>query len=79
MIRKGIPDKYFYSYNNSGLISGINRERRDFENISGQYEYNYDPIGRLVQSSLNGQVKPAYEYDAFGNRTSLVEGDAQTT
>ncbi|WP_248404867.1 DUF6531 domain-containing protein [Butyrivibrio fibrisolvens] len=77
--KEGILDKYFYCYNNAGLISGINRERRDLENISGQYEYNYDPIGRLLQSSLNGQVKSAYEYDAFGNRTSLIEGETQTT
>ena len=77
--KEGILDKYFYSYDNSGLISGINRSRRDLDAVSGQYEYSYDSIGRLVQSSLNGQVKSSYEYDAFGNRTSFVEGDAQTT
>ena len=77
--KEGILDKYFYSYNNSGLISGINRERRDLENISGQYDYQYDEIGRLTRSSLNGELRASYEYDAFGNRTSLVEKDAQTT
>ncbi len=77
--REGILDKYFYSYNNSGLISGIDRDRRDLENISGQYEYQYDAIGRLTRSSLNGELRASYEYDAFGNRTSLVERDAQTT
>ena len=77
--REGILDKYFYSYNNSGLISGINRERRDLENISGQYDYQYDEIGRLIQSSLNGKLRASYEYDAFGNRTSLIEKDTKTT
>ena len=77
--KEGILDKYFYSYNNSGLISGINRERRDLDAISGQYDYQYDEIGRLTRSSLNGELRASYEYDAFGNRTSLIESDTQTT
>ena len=77
--KEGILDKYFYSYNNVGLISGINRERRDLDAISGQYDYQYDEIGRLTRSSLNGELRASYEYDAFGNRTSLTERDAQTT
>ncbi|WP_248404834.1 DUF6531 domain-containing protein [Butyrivibrio fibrisolvens] len=77
--KEGILDKYFYSYNNSGLISGIGRERRDLDAISGQYDYQYDAIGRLTRSSLNGQLRASYEYDAFGNRVSLVESDAKTT
>ena len=77
--KEGILDKYFYSYNNLGLISGINRERRDLAAVSGQYDYQYDEIGRLTRSSLNGELKASYEYDAFGNRTSLIESDTQTT
>ncbi|WP_248404849.1 RHS repeat domain-containing protein [Butyrivibrio fibrisolvens] len=77
--KKGQLDRYFYSYNNTGLISGINRERRDLDAISGQYDYQYDEIGRLTRSSLNGELKASYEYDAFGNRTSLIESDTQTT
>ncbi len=73
--KEGQLDRYFYSYNNTGLISGINRERRDLDAISGQY----DEIGRLTRSSLNGELRASYEYDAFGNRTSLTERDAQTT
>ena len=76
--KEGVLDKYLYTYDNSGFISGINRSRRDLDAVSGQYEYSYDPLGRLSKSSLDGQVKSAYEYDAFGNRVSLVEGDAQT-
>ena len=33
----------------------------------------------LTKSSLNGQVKASYEYDAFGNRTSMSEADAKTS
>ncbi|SHI24274.1 YD repeat-containing protein [Butyrivibrio fibrisolvens DSM 3071] len=77
--KEGILDKYFYSYNNSGLISGISRERRDLAAVSGQYDYQYDEVGRLTRSSLNVQLRASYEYDAFGNRISLVESDAKTT
>ena len=57
---EGALDKYFYSYNNSGLISGIQRNRRGLDAVSGQYDYKYDAIGRLTESSHNGQVKSAY-------------------
>ncbi len=77
--KEGILDKYFYSYDNSGLISGIDRNRRGLDKVSGRYEYSYDAIGRLTKSSLNGQVKASYEYDAFGNRTSMSEADAKTS
>jgi RHS repeat-associated protein len=76
--REGVLDKYFYSYDNSGLISRIDRKRRDLEAVSGQYSYDYDAIGRLIASSLNGQLKSSYEYDAFGNRTSLTEKEIKT-
>ncbi|SDB29829.1 YD repeat-containing protein [Pseudobutyrivibrio sp. YE44] len=75
----GQLDKYFYSYDNAGLINGINRNRRGLDAVSGQYKYNYDAIGRLTESSLNGQKKAAYEYDAFGNRTSLLEKEVKTS
>ena len=77
--KEGVLDKYFYTYDNTGLISGINRKRRGLDAVSGQYAYKYDAIGRLTESSLNGQVKSAYDYDAFGNRTSLVENETKTT
>ncbi len=77
--KEGVLDKYFYTYDNTGLISGINRKRRGLDAVSGQYDYKYDAIGRLTESSLNGQVKSAYEYDAFGNRTSLTEKEVKTS
>lgn len=76
--KEGELDKYFYSYDNSDLISEIQRNRRGLEAVSGQYDYKYDAIGRLTESSHNGQVKSTYEYDAFGNRTSLVEENTKT-
>ncbi len=76
---KGELDKYFYTYDNAGLISGINRSRRDLEKVSGQYKYSYDAIGRLTQTTHDGMVKSAYEYDAFGNRTLLAENETRTS
>ena len=76
--KEGVLDKYFYTYDNTGLISGINKKRRGLDTVSGQYDYKYDAIGRLTESSLNGQVKSVYEYDAFGNRTVLTEKDTTT-
>lgn len=46
--KEGILDKFFYKYNKAGLISGINRDRRSLDAVSGQYEYKYDAIGRLI-------------------------------
>ena len=77
--KQGVLDKYFYSYDNSGLISGIDRNRRGLDKVSGRYEYSYDAIGRLTKTTHDGITKAAYEYDAFGNRTSMSEADAKTS
>ncbi|SFU92268.1 YD repeat-containing protein [Butyrivibrio sp. M55] len=77
--KEGILDEYFYSYNAVGLIGEIDRDRRGFDKVSGRYTYSYDVLGRLKESSFNGIPKSAYEYDAFGNRTSLVEAETRTT
>ncbi|MBO7355860.1 MAG: hypothetical protein J6U50_04445, partial [Lachnospiraceae bacterium] len=77
--KEGELDKYFYTYNSSGLISGINRKRRGLDAVSGQYDYRYDAIGRLTQTSHDGQIPSAYEYEAFGNRTALTENGTKTT
>lgn len=75
--KKGRLDKYLYSYD-GGQISKINRERRDLNAVSGQYEYQYDSLGRLISSSLNGKPRSSYTYDAFGNRKSLSDGISRT-
>ncbi|WP_177209303.1 RHS repeat domain-containing protein [Pseudobutyrivibrio sp. NOR37] len=77
--KEGVLDKYFYTYDNSGYISEINRNRRALDAVSGKYEYSYDAIGRLIKSTLDGAIKAEYQYDAFGNRTSLTEGNTSTT
>ncbi len=77
--KQGVLDKYFYSYNNAGLIDGIDRNRRGLEKVSGRYEYSYDAIGRLTKTMHDGITKASYEYDAFGNRTSMSETETKTS
>lgn len=77
--KHGILDKYFYSYDSSGLINRIDRNRRGLEAVSGRYEYSYDAIGRLTKSTHDGITKAVYEYDAFGNRTSMSENETKTS
>jgi RHS repeat-associated protein len=77
--KQGTLDKYFYSYNNAGLISGIDRNRRGLDKVSGRYEYSYDAIGRLTKTTHDGITKDSYEYDAFGNRTAMSEIAADTS
>ncbi|WP_175531889.1 RHS repeat domain-containing protein [Butyrivibrio sp. M55] len=77
--KQGELDKYFYSYKNAGLISGIDRNRRGLDKVSGRYEYSYDAIGRLTKTTHDGITKAAYEYDAFGNRTSMSETETKTS
>ena len=77
--KQGVLDEYFYSYNNAGLIDGIDRNRRGLEKVSGRYEYSYDAIGRLTKTMHDGVTKASYEYDAFGNRTSMSETETKTS
>jgi len=53
-----------YTFDESGRISGINRN-------AAQQIYQYDPLGQLSLSrTASGSYN--YEYDALGNRTSLI-------
>ncbi len=77
--KQGVLDKYFYSYNNAGLITGIDRNRRGLDKVSGRYEYSYDAIGRLIKTTHDGITKASYKYDAFGNRTAMSEISENTS
>ncbi|MDD3361688.1 MAG: hypothetical protein PHW34_08455 [Hespellia sp.] len=46
---------------------------------SGSYQYGYDRLGRLNEVVKDGNVLRTYDYDAFGNRTSLMEASQTTT
>ncbi|MCR5156347.1 MAG: DUF6531 domain-containing protein [Butyrivibrio sp.] len=76
--KQGVLDSFNYNYE-SGLLTDVARTRRDMEALSGSYHYEYDGVGRLIQSTLNGELRASYQYDAFGNRTAMTEADARTS
>ncbi|USA47471.1 DUF3990 domain-containing protein [Acinetobacter sp. C26M] len=62
-----------YTYNN-----GLTQPATYRNKLGGVYSYVYDKVGRLIQETLpelaGGQaVINSYEYDAYGNRTKLIE------
>ncbi|WP_026651744.1 RHS repeat-associated core domain-containing protein [Butyrivibrio proteoclasticus] len=75
---QGIIDEYSYKYNSANAITDIERKRRDCEEASGAYHYEYDNLGRLSKSSVNGELSASYEYDGFGNRSRMMEAGTET-
>ncbi|WP_026653037.1 DUF6531 domain-containing protein [Butyrivibrio proteoclasticus] len=77
---QGIIDKYVYNYEKeTSLVTDIERNRRGMDAVSGTYHYEYDDLGRLTKSTLNGNLRAEYKYDAFGNRTEMTEADTKTS
>ena len=77
--REGILDRYTYQYDLLGNKTEIEKQRRGLEEESGSYKYGYDPLGRLNEVTKDGNPLRNYSYDAFGNRTRLMERGKQTT
>lgn len=77
--KEGILDRYTYQYDQLGNKIGIEKQRRGLEEESGSYQYRYDSLGRLNEVIKDGNPLRAYQYDAFGNRTGLMEQGKQTT
>ena len=55
-----------YSYDALGNRTGMADE-------SGSYEYNYDPLNRLIRINKNGVLQLAYTYDDIGNIESVTD------
>ncbi|ENW92987.1 LysM peptidoglycan-binding domain-containing protein [Acinetobacter dispersus] len=67
-----------YTYNNSLTQPATYRNK-----LGGVYSYVYDRLGRLTQETLpelvgGKAVINSYEYDAYGNRTKLIEAKGLT-
>lgn len=67
-----------YTYNN-----GLNQPATYRNKLGGVYSYVYDRLGRLIQETLpeaaaGKAVINSYEYNAFGNRTKLIEAKGLT-
>ncbi len=72
----GVLDRYIYSRNEFGEVTGADRERRNMPEVSGKWDYGYDEVGRLTTVLKDGDLLRKYGYDIFGNRTSF-ESDGQ--
>lgn len=78
MDKEGIIDKFTYQYDSLGNKTVVNKERRGMPEENGIYTYQYDPVGRVKSVAKNATVLKTYTYDAFGNRTKLVEEGTET-
>ncbi|MCL2820409.1 MAG: DUF6531 domain-containing protein [Oscillospiraceae bacterium] len=75
----GILDKYIYSYDNMVNKVGIEKQRRGLKEESGKYTYDYDALSRLIGVSKDGEQVKSFTYDAFGNRSFLVDRNVKTS
>ncbi|MEE5990544.1 MAG: DUF6531 domain-containing protein [Lachnospiraceae bacterium] len=71
--KDGILDDFSYEYNEKGLRTAVTRRRRGMEEVSGRYEYNYDPLQRIESVLKDGSLLRSYTYDEFGNRVRMEE------
>lgn len=71
--KDGILDDFSYEYNEKGLRTAVTRRRRGMEEVSGRYEYNYDPLRRIKSVLKDGSLLRSYTYDEFGNRVRMEE------
>ncbi len=73
---RGVLEDISYGYDSLGRRVRSDIFRRDdmMENSmeSGSFRYLYDPAGHLSQVSRDGRLLREYEYDALGNRSSIL-------
>lgn len=73
--REGILDHFEYRYDESGNRTYANRQRRGMEEISGEYCYQYDPLGRLTNVQHGQDPARTYQYDGYNNRICMQSGN----
>ena len=76
---EGVLDAYNYQYDLAANRTEIIKNRRGLPEESGRYNYEYDVLGRLNNVIKDGEILRKYEYDAYGNRISLIENNMTKT
>ncbi|WP_239253561.1 DUF6531 domain-containing protein [Listeria ilorinensis] len=76
---KGILDVFSYQYDAAQNKTEIMQQRRDMQEDTGTFRYEYDVLNRLVKASKDGQDIAEYAYDAFGNRVKEIKNHVETT
>ena len=74
-----ILDRFQYFYDHMGNKTKVVKERHDLPEESSIFTYSYDPLHRLQEVLKDGQTLRSYEYDGYGNRCAMTEGDNQTS
>ena len=66
--------KYILNNFSEGIENILNEEDLINKTLFGEHEinYSYDPLGRLIKSSVDGKIDVKYSYKTNGNRASLL-------
>ena len=79
---ENLLDGYLFSYDKRDNKIGADRNHFNPSDKSREkvnYQYIYDPMNRLQQVQLDGEAIRTYNYDGYGNRINLMEGDKTTS
>lgn len=71
-------DAWTFRYDKAGRQTGMEAQRRGWEEESGQYEYRYDVLDRLTEVLKDGESLRTYGYDRYGNRIRAAEAGMET-
>ena len=70
-------DEFNYTYDPTGNITNIRKQRKGLDSDSGLFQYAYDPLGQLT-SVKHGKDVQQFAYDELGNRIKHQHGDQMT-
>lgn len=74
-----ILDEYQYKYDLIGNKKRIKKYRKDIPVDTGTFDYEYDPLNRLIRVIKDNKEICRYEYDSYGNRTYKNERGEEAT
>ena len=77
-VQDDILESYQYEYDFMGNRTREKRYRKNQEEETGIFEYQYDKASRLIKVQKDKKVLHSYEYDFLGNRKKMVSGLEET-